>query len=414
MRTLAPFLNTMNTQDLFTETLDHHDAKRTEEAEKGYQALINESPSEPEILRQYAIFKAENYQFEEALALIKLALIYSPNHGGAYVTLNAILGQLGRNYEATQAIIKAIQLIPFAPAARWNYALQCLKNQDWEQGWDNYKWGVVYNQRRHRTLAKPWTGQPSKGLYVWAEQGAGDVIMFSRYLSQIKKYFKVEHITFECPWSLVPLLHSVEGPDLVVAERKDGHIDVPFDHHVALLDLPGLLKTTCGFTTKPYIPVNEELDKAAKEFYKAYAKVNVGFAWHGSSKHGNDCVRSIPKEHADAFKASMSNIKLFSLQQDDEEHPNCVNLGPALTSWEHTAALINNLNLVITCDTSTAHLAGALGKPTWLLLPVAGEWRWGVDQDSTPWYPSIRIFRCKTLNGFGDLLKEVANELRNL
>jgi hypothetical protein len=243
-----------------------------------------------------------------------------------------------------------------------------------------------------------WNGAAPAGktLLIYAEQGLGDALQFARYLTLLAE--AGARCVVHCGEALRPLLATVPGVTNVVS---GGDALPPYDAQMALMSLPRVFETTLETIPAhvPYIVAAPEHRAAARTLMHARDGLKVGLAWAGSREHANDRNRSCPLA---AFNPllDLPDIAWFSLQHGDASAQIAAVPGgqrlmplPAGASLTDTAALIAELDLVITVDTSIAHLAGALGQPAWVLLPFAPDWRWLLDREDSPWYPTLRLFR---------------------
>lgn len=326
----------------------------------------------------------------------------------------------GRYDEALALYDQALALDPVNCNANWNLALIWLLHGDFERGWKQFEWrkrlqSVVFDHGSY--AGAEWKGESLEGrdILLHSEQGIGDAIQFIRYASLLKAR-GARRVYLECPYPIAPLLGGVPALDGVIARG----VALPaYDVHANLMSLPGLLATTVETipATVPYIPVEPRPARSAVQV--APGELSVGFVWTGNPGHARDFLRSAP---LDAFRplAAIPGVRLFSLQKGAaaehqlESHPiaGVVNLAPVLDDFRDTAAVLDALDLVITVDTSVAHLAGALGKETWLLLPHVPDFRWMLERTDSPWYPTMRLFRQPTPRDWATVFSEVEGALR--
>jgi hypothetical protein len=233
-------------------------------------------------------------------------------------------------------------------------------------------------------------------ILVHAEQGLGDTIQFVRYLTMVKA--AGGHVILAADRRLGRILRGVAGVDRFVAL---GTPMPPFDLHAPLLSLPGVFQTSLGTIPAqvPYLSANRNFVAEMRVRLQPLRGLKVGVCWRGNPENPRDAARSIPVSYIQQL-AKMDGIALVSLQKDSDsqERPGHVfevtkSLDTVAGPFMETAAIIVNLDLVISCDTAVAHLAGALGKPVWLALGHAPDWRWLRDRADSPWYPTMRIFR---------------------
>ena len=348
---------------------------------------------------------------------LKNAVDRDPNYPEAWQNLGLLHQALGELSDAYLCFRQALRLRPNYATARWNLSLLQLLLGDYQAGFCNYEARFDKTPpipRLHQELPF-WDGAPLKGkrLLVHAEQGYGDTIQFCRYLP-ILETMGAESIFFEVQdTSLTSLVGSLPCHSTVIAR---GDAVPPADLQVPLISLPLLLKTTLDSVPAeiPYLFADTSKIDAWCQRIAATAGLKVGLVWQGSRKHVNDRFRSCPP-HLLAPLAALPGIAWYSLQPDIDNESLPPMLMNSLIGKEHdfsdTAALLSNLDLIITVDTALAHLAGALGRPTWLLLPFAPDWRWGAAQAITPWYPAMRIFRQQIPGDWPGVLQMTADAL---
>lgn len=363
-----------------------------------------------------ALQKCERY--DEACDSFRIALKLKPDHVFAAMNLGSSLKGLGRLDEAISLHRLAVELAPEMADTHWNLALSLLMSGDYLNGLKEYEWRLQIPDIPIRTFPRPlWNGayQPEKTLLIHAEQGMGDVIQFVRYAAHARK--KVGRVILDCHAPLRKILTDIQGVDEVVTTGKP----LPeFDMHLPLLSLPGVLWDTLDHIPNdiPYLKADAVLvDKWSNKI--STEKYKVGIVWAGNPKHEDDHNRSIS---LDIFAQLLKSPEVIfcSLQKERQDFlsvkvQECMNLidaGPELKDFADTAALINNLDLIISVDTAVAHLAGAIGKPVWLLLPFAPDWRWMLGREDTPWYPTMRIFRQSRPGDWEGVLVEVMYALK--
>ena len=351
---------------------------------------------------------------------------------------NALL-RLGRCLEAEAAHQSALQRDPHHPGVRYNLALTQLRLGDFAQGWPNYeiRWQFREVHPRPRIFSQPrWQGEPltaPASLLIYSEQGLGDTIQFLRYLPLLAGRSPNTHLIFEVQPLLVRLLapyatslqSTVSG--LTVEILSHGQPLPSFTHHVPLLSLPAIFQTTletippASLESKPYLQADPQLiqQRAAELSDLGHcAHPKIGLNWAGNPNYGSDHERSTTLRVFLPLLA-IPQICWVSLQHGPPSRQ-IAELPPHLQPHDassrdrdlaDTAALISNLDLVITTDTAIAHLAGALGKPLWLLLPWQSDWRWMQDSLTTAWYPQARLFRQSSPHNWSELLERVTREL---
>jgi hypothetical protein len=288
--------------------------------------------------------------------------------------------------------------------ANWNKSLALLLTGDFDNGWKlfEWRWQLEENQeiaKKHQLKTPLWSGtEPliGKTILLYVEQGLGDIIQFCRFTKQVSDLGA--KVILEVPKALIKLLSELEGVDQIVVIGDP----LPFfDYQCSLMSLPLAFKTDELNIPKssPYLFTNSIDASIWKRRLGIKTKKRIGLVWSGNIKHKNDNNRSIQLQ--DLLLYLPDCFEYVSLQKEVRENDigtlqnnqEILQFSSELKDFTDTAALINCLDLVISVDTSVAHLAGALGKPTWVLLPYVPDWRWMLNRDDSPWYPSITLFR---------------------
>jgi tetratricopeptide (TPR) repeat protein len=317
----------------------------------------------------------------------------------AHASLGFALTALGRLDEAIASCEAAIALRPDFAQAHWNRATACLLAGDFDTGFAEYEWRKRHDQFRRDFLDLPgpfWDGEPLAGrtILVHAEQGLGDTIQLSRFLPLLAE--RGARVALACDVRLIPLLRTLRG----VAELVERGGPLPrYDVWVDQMSLPRLFGLTpdaipaaSGYLTAD--PARVAAWRAALADAGAAAKRKVGLVWAGNPRHSNDGRRSLPPAQLSRL-LSAPGVQFVSLQVGPRsgEASQLPDLSRQLTDYAETAAAVSALDLVVTVDTSVAHLAGALAVDTWVMLPAAPDWRWMLGRDDTPWYASMRLIR---------------------
>jgi tetratricopeptide (TPR) repeat protein len=353
---------------------------------------------------------------EKGVKALKNAVDRDPNYPEAWQNLGLLHQALGALGDAYLCFRQALRLRPDYPTARWNLSLLQLLLGDYQAGFRNYEARFDKTPpvpRLHQELPL-WDGSPLHGkrILVHAEQGYGDTIQFCRYLP-ILETMGAELIFEVQDTSLTSCVGSLPCQITIIAR---GDAVPPVDLQVPLLSLPRLLKTRPDTVPAeiPYLFADADKIIAWQQRIAPQTDLRIGLVWQGSRKHTNDRFRSCPADLL-APLAAIPGIVWYSLQPDIDDGARApiplVNLTASISDFSDTAALIANLDLIITVDTALAHLAGALGRPTWLLLPFAPDWRWGTTQAITPWYPAMRIFRQQMPGDWPGVLQMIADAL---
>jgi tetratricopeptide (TPR) repeat protein len=387
-----------------------------ERAVKGRPDFIDAWINQSHLLRRL-------HRYEEALASSERAVTCDPAHATAHNTRGAALAGLGRYEVALASYERAIELNPSFMEAIWNKGLITLASGDLHNGWKLYesRWGVKSLKLLRRfTEIPPWRGVESvngKVVYLHAEQGYGDTIQFARYCALVSA--RGAQVLLGVPAALKPLFASLPGVHNLLGQEAAP----AFDFQCSLMSLPLALGTELSTIPAPqrYLQAGEAaVARWARRLGAASPVARVGLVWSGRPTHSNDLNRSIALE--ELLPVTHCQRQWISLQREvrasDElclkNTPAILRMGEELTDFADAAALIENLDLVITVDTAVAHLAGALGKPVWILLPYVADWRWLREREDCPWYPSARLFRQTVRGDWASVVKRVVGELHRL
>ncbi len=311
---------------------------------------------------------------------------------------------------------RAIELAPAFPEAHFNLGLALLLEGDYVQGWAEFEWRTrrpgYRDYANHRFGMPRWQGEPLAGrtLLVHAEQGQGDTIQFARFIEGYAEQGAT--VDLFCHPPLVSLMARVPG----VRHATDRLDERPrHDFHAPILDLGvrRLLAPGAAHWRHAYLaPLPERAARWAPEI-RAVPRPRVGIAWKGSALHANDANRSLTPALAARLLAAPAGY--VNLQTDhgvlDAGERVALDAGPRIADWDDTAAILAELDLVVTVDTAVAHLAGAMGKPVWTLVPFSPDWRWGLGREDTAWYPSMRLYRQERRGEWGPVMERIAAEL---
>jgi len=356
----------------------------------------------------------------EATAAFAQTIQLKPDYAEAHSNLGAALKDVGQLEPAAAALRRAIALDPQFANAHWNLGLIHLLMGYFQEGWKGYEWRLKLQENAPlvRRFSQPrWNGEELEGrtILLIAEQGFGDVIQFIRYAPLVARRGAKVLVWAQPP--LRRLLQRVEGVEQVVCE---GDALPAFDLQCPLLSLPGIFGTTLANIPAdgPYVhPDPASVARWTMRLAACDRRRRIGLVWAGGQNHKRDRIRSISPLLFSPL-ANVKDVRFFSLQKTDAGGP--VDLLPkvAMTDWSaelcdfaETAALIANLDLVITVDTAVAHLAGAMGKPVWVLLPFILDWRWMLDRGDSPWYPTMRLFRQRSRGDWSGVVERVATAL---
>lgn len=376
-------------------------------AETEYRTAIELRPDFAEAFFNFGGLLQETGRLDEAESALRKSVALKPGYVDAHYNLGKLLKETQRLSEAEAEYRFVLAIDPQHADAQWNLGLLLLLLGRYEEGWPFYE--ARYSEKRTDCVARipklpcpQWQGESlaDKSLLIWPEQGFGDYIQFSRY-ARILKAQGVSRLTMVCAPPLKPLLETLESVDAVVTTSES----IPrHDFWSFPMSLPLHLGTTRGNLPDiiPYLSVRAKRTEHWRPQIPADG-FNVGLVWRGNPGHANDAQRSLPDLKILAPLWHIAGTRFISLQmgcsQDLEEITAAglpiVSLGPEIQDFADTAAIITQLDLLISVDTAAAHLAGALGKPCWLLLPTPNaDWRWLVDRQDSPWYPGVmRLFR---------------------
>ena len=400
---------------------------RYEESAAHYKRALRLNPALAETYNNLADAFRELGKFDEAVEFSRKAIEMRSGFAPAYVTMGNILLSQGDVSGALAHYQKAIDLDREMSDAHYNRGLVLLLRGDLQEGWKEYEWRFksreISRNIGYRDRGIPlWDGSGFEGrtILIMSEQGAGDNIQFARYIPQVKA--RGGTVIFECPKELTKMFEGFSGIDVLV-EKPFTPVqgDTP-DICIPLLSLPRLFNTTIDTITAdvPYFNISPEAVRKWESLFDTDL-FKVGLAWSGNPAHRNDRNRSCRlNDLAPLF--SSEEIQFYSLQKQgigESEYDllagrGIADLGKEVHDYYDTAAIIEHLDLVITVDTSVAHLAGALGKEVWTLLPFVPDWRWMLDRQDTPWYPSMRLFRQPAHGDWKSVIETIASELKKL
>ena len=366
-------------------------------------------------------------RLDEAAACYRSVLTFDPKNGQALSELGSILRARGDAAGAEASFRRAVGANPGDASAKYNLAIACLSRGDFEEGLELYESRfAAFGERMGpaRRFAdvlgseRRWHGQSLSGarILVWTEQGFGDSIMMLRYLRLLKQQ-GVRTLLVVCRPELTRLIAAIPTVDRVVSTGDELSPD-EFDLHCPIMSLPREFETRPDSIPRhaPYVSASEDIVRAWRTRLSGIRGIKVGIAWAGSGTLDADARRSIPQSCL-APLLEIHEVCFFSLQKEEtaNEPPHDARLLDWMsecTDFMDTAALIANLDLVISVDTAVAHLAGALGREVWLLNRFDGDWRWGIGAKITPWYRTMTIFNQAASEEWEDVIRRVAGELR--
>ncbi len=377
-----------------------------------YRAALAAREGDPIALNNMGSTLFRLGRFAEAARQFRLALERMPDAPEIAIALGGALQRSGDLAGALACFRDLVRRRPDDADAHWNLALALLLAGEFKEGWSEYQWRWKrdgFTSPKRTFGVPPWDGAPLDGkrILVHGEQGYGDTIQFARYLPMVAQRGGV--VIAECQSAaLIPLMKTIPGVSEVCV--MGGELP-PFDLETPLLSLPHIFGTELGTVPDrvPYLAPPPERLAHWREKLSGDPSLKVGLVWAG--KPLPDPFRSCPVAELTPL-SGVPGVTLYSLQVGEEgakahECPGLVDLTAGIRDFGDTAALIAGLDLVVSVDTSVAHLAGALGKPVWLLLPMAGDYRWLVAREDSPWYPTMRLFRQKRQGEWGEVVQRV-------
>lgn len=394
------------------------------ESVKWYEMAVRINPGHKLAHNNIAVAYLHLGNLNKALMFVEKALALDPEYAEAHNNHCEILRAMGDNDKALAAVDKAICLSPDLVSAHWNRALIWLSKGNFQDGWAEYEWRWRRPTTQNRAFAHgtAWQGEDSKGktLFIYEEQGLGDTLQFIRYLPMLRQLGA--RVVFETGPALMRLVAENRVYDrlLVGLKEVDTRPVDRFDFYLPLLSLPRVLKTTIETIPNktPYLAADPALCRIWKNRLSGDDSFKVGLVWAGRPLHKNDSNRSIPLSLFESL-GKVEGVSLYSLQKEKHEKwtdMDCLkffekDLGPEISDFADTAAIMANLDLIVSVDTSVVHLAGAMGKPVWTLLPFAPDFRWLLDRDDSPWYPTMQLFRQTSSREWAPVMEQVASAL---
>ncbi len=390
---------------------------REDEGESCFrQALALDADRLPS-LNNLGLLMASRGNLDEAVELFHRAIKLMPQGADLWFNLAETLHARLSLDEAREAYDQAIALRQDFAIAHLHKGMAWLREGHFRKGWEEYEWRWRAEGFPNTPAPGiPWDGSPLNGadIFLTAEQGLGDILQFVRYAALVSD--RGGRVILQVPQSMTRLMKTVPGVARVIPTTQPlGGGPV----HAPLMSLPHLFGTTLDTIPAniPYMKVDDE-DAAIWRSRIGSDGLKAGVVWRGNIDHRNDANRSGTLSMM-APLADLPGVRLFCLQKDppvgDRPLPDTMmDLGPKLNDFAQTAAAVSCLDLIISVDTAVAHLAGALGKPVWLLLPHSPDWRWLLDRKDSPWYPSMRLYRQSRRGGWGPVMDQVCMDLTDL
>ncbi len=392
---------------------------RHDEALREYDQIIAKLPNQPGVHFNRGQTLFAQGRPAQALGAYDRALSINPKSEIAWNARGAALQAMARNAEAVTSFERSLALKPNYADAHFNMGLSLLTLGDYPRGFFEYEWRWTRTgmpgQRKFREPL--WTGEQvltGRTLFLHAEQGLGDTVQFSRYVPALAR--QGARVVLQVQPELKTLMSRLEGAATVIAR---GEAEPSFDLHCPMGRLPLAFKTGLSNVTAdiPYLSANpERLERWRARLAGAGAPC-VAIAWAGNSQHANDRNRSIALAALRPLFGTC--VRFISIQHELRANdpallagePSILHFGSEIADLADTAAIVSLCDLTLSVDTSVAHVAGALGRPLWVMLPFACDWRWTLDRERSPWYPQARLFRQRTLGDWAGVIAELQREL---
>jgi tetratricopeptide (TPR) repeat protein len=398
-----------------------HEMKRFDEALASYDRAIAVRPDYAETLNNRGNTLLALKRYKDSLASYDRALAVRPDYAEAFYNRGNALKEPQRFDEALASFDRALAVRPDYANAHWNESLVRLLTGDFVRGWKKFEWRWKNESLNPspRNFAQPlWLGEQDikgKTILLHSEQGLGDTIQFCRYVPLVA--VRGARVLLQVPESLQNLTATLAGVAQVIGPTSQ----LPdFDLHCPLLSLPLAFGTRLDTipSATPYLSASSERVRSWNISLGSKYRPRIGLVWSGNPEHKHDHNRSIKLRTL--LQLLDIDATFVSLQKDihaddatvPKDRSDLLHFGDKLKDFSDTAALVSNLDLVISVDTSVAHLAGALAKPVWILLPLLPDWRWLLNRDHSPWYPTARLFRQHAAGDWSSVVSDVGVELK--
>jgi tetratricopeptide (TPR) repeat protein len=399
---------------------------RFDEALRMYEMLAQQRPDDPHIQLGRANMRMEQEQLQAALDCADAAIAANPDFGPALVLRANLLLHMERYTECLSAYDKAVAAAPDYPEAFYHRGSAHLLHGRLIEGWADFehRWEVAdCGFSRPKLKAPVWRGEPLNGrsIIVYSEQGIGDTIQFARFLPTLRDM--AARVIFLCHPMLIRLFRPLQETGIELTALCDG--DSPVDFQCALMSLPQRFGTALETlpSNVPYVFAEPDLVEAWRQRLGTDG-FKLGVCWQGNPAGAIDKGRSIPLREFRPL-ANLAGVRLISLQRTHgldqlanlPEVMRVETLGAfdvGKDAFVDTAAIMESLDLIVTSDTSVAHLAGALGRPVWLATKHTPDWRWMLKRSDTPWYPTMRLFRQPVRGDWASVFAEMAQALKQM
>ncbi len=412
-------INPLNVNALNNISVAIKDIGKYSEAEQLLKITLQINPDNFNAYNNLGLVKDATGNFSEAVELFKKALSLNGNFADAEINLANSLSTLGKYNEALKVLNNLLVREPSNVKANFNKGLILLASGNYKTGFNYYEWRRKLPENLNRTFSKPELREDpvaGKKILVYDEQGYGDTIQFARFIELLAN--EGAEVIFQTHGALQLLMKNCKGVSTSVARTSLDDSGLEYDFHIPLLSLPahfGLGFEECAMN-EPYIKVEITKVSTFREKYFTENKIKIGLVWEGKKPLSN-AHRSATLEDYLPF-TKLKGVRCFSLQvgevarqhQSKMNKNGIVDMSNEINDFSDTAAILKNLDLLITIDTSVAHLAGALGVKTFLLLSQKADWRWG-NEDKTIWYPSMKIFRQDSFGNWTSVINKILNEM---
>jgi len=390
-------------------------AGQREYAESIYRKIITGHPDSVDAWNNLANMLLERRALGESIECFQRALAIRPDFAFSHHNLAQAFAEAGQFEDALRHSSRAVELNPESPDFNLAFATLLLLLGRNEEGWRHYEWRLHQPEIKQQLENFPtprWDGGSVNTLLVQEDQGYGDTFHFLRYLPIVARRSGAQ-IIFACREKLLPILEP-NMPHGIKAVAISSGMPV-CDAYVPLLSIPWALQSFDPLPMPaPYLHADEGRRKLLREHMGPARALRVGLSWEGSSEHPRNRIRSIAPDLLRPV-LDLNGIEFYSLQLGKQiHHENLKDFMPQIRDFADTAALMSELDLLISVDTAAAHLAGALGRPVWTLLPFAPDWRWDLESETTPWYPTMRLFRQPVIDDWSQVIEQVASQIRSL
>jgi tetratricopeptide (TPR) repeat protein len=395
--------------------------QRYDQAERSLLDALQLNPGNAEAHYKVGVAQLHLSQVADAAAHLRQAAAVRPDHPDVALQYAIALQRAGFLYEAGNAYALAVALAPENADAHWNHADYLLLQGRYPEGWAEFEW-----RWKHERFLTPdwkftsprWNGESIRGktILLHPEQGFGDMIQFARYVPTVAALGA--RVLIGTPPELEKVFAESFPPEDIFTSPKQLP---PFDVHCPLMSLPRIFRTDVGTipAAVPYLRVNEAAARPWREYFALFpGKLKVGIIWSGNPGQEHNKHRACRLEDFAPILGE-GGVQFFSLQkgapatqlQESRFSASIIDIAPRLSDFAETAAAMEQMDLIISTDTGPVHLAGALARPTWLLLSAIPDWRWMVDRADSPWYPTIRLYRQKKVGDWTEVIHHVAHEL---